>query len=87
MIFINKILHTLPFLFCIYLNMKPLLRTIIRKIIFEEYNHIIIDSYEYLEFEDIIIEQLYSNSFLEENFNTDVVKRVLVENLNKMKKK
>lgn len=63
--------------------MKKFVREIIRKIVYEEYNHIMIDSYEYLEFENIIIEQIFSDGFLQEDFNVEKVKIFLKENLKK----
>lgn len=65
--------------------MKEFLRLQMRKIIYDEYNHIIIDSYEYLEFEDIILSQLVSENFIEEGFNIDSIRRHLKRNLEKMK--
>lgn len=61
--------------------MKKFVRELIRKIVYEEYNHIIIDSYEYLEFENIIIEQIFSDGFLQEDFNVEKVRIFLKENL------
>lgn len=53
--------------------MTSFIKTKIREIIYNEYNHIIIDSEEYLEFEEIILKKLFHNNYLEEGFNIDII--------------
>ena len=53
----------------------------IREIIYNEYNHIIIDSEEYLEFEDSIIKKLFNNNYLEEGFNINIIIDSIKSNL------
>lgn len=60
--------------------MVNFIKSKIKQIIYDEYNHIIIDSEEYLEFEDIILKKLYYNNYLEEGFNTEIIIKCIRDN-------
>lgn len=63
--------------------MIDFIRSQIRTIVYEEYNHIIIDSKQYLEFEDLVIASLYNNNYLEEGFSTETIITSIKENIKK----
>lgn len=53
----------------------------IKQIVYEEYNHIIIDSERYLEFEDFIIDKLFYNNYLEEGFRMEIILNLIKNNI------
>jgi hypothetical protein len=57
------------------------LRTKIRDIVYNDYNHLIIDSDRYLEFEDLIIKELYHNNYLEEGFSIETIIKSISKNI------
>lgn len=63
--------------------MKDFIRKKIRKIVYDEYNHIIIDSKEYLDFENRVLNELYSNNMLEEGFGMESIIKAIKKELNK----
>lgn len=65
--------------------MKRYLRVELRKIILEDFGEIDLDSYDYFEFENIIIENIYSGGFLEEGFNFEKFRHQVVEIIENLK--
>jgi hypothetical protein len=63
--------------------MIDFIRSHIRRIVYEEYNHIIIDSQQYLEFEDLVINSLYQNNYLEEGFSLETIIKSIRDNMEK----
>jgi hypothetical protein len=61
--------------------MIDFIRSQIRTIVYNEYNHILIDSKEYLEFEDLILNSLYQNNYLEEGFGTETIIKSIKDNI------
>jgi hypothetical protein len=69
--------------FLIFISVNEFLRTKIRDIVYNDYNHLIIDSARYLEFEDLIIKELYHNHYLEEGFSIETIVRSISNNIKK----
>lgn len=63
--------------------MRDYIKSKIRQIVYEEYNHIIIDSAQYLEFEDRVLNELYSNNMLEEGFGMESLIKAIKKEINK----
>ena len=60
------------------------IRSQIRKIVYEEYNHIVIDSQQYLDFEDLVVNSLYQNNYLEEGFGMKTIIKSIKDNVDKI---
>ena len=63
--------------------MTEFLRNKIREVVYNDYNHLIIDSARYLEFEDLIIKELYYNNYLEEGFSIHTIVNSISNNIKK----
>lgn len=67
--------------------MKKIIKNSIREIIIKEYNQINIDSFEYLEFENILIQNIMDDGYVEEGFNNEIIKKRVYSIFNEMRNK